>query len=81
MEPPQGPPLANTITLGVRNVDAQRAFYLALGWPLVLDSEDFVVFELRGALRPVPSGEVGCRRARGARNRTGRHPVQHHHHR
>ena len=50
MEPPQGPPLANTITLGVRNVDAQRAFYLALGWPLVLDSEDFVVFELRGAL-------------------------------
>src|SRR2546421_10564855 len=50
MEPPQGPPLANTITLGVRNVDAQRAFYLALGWPLVLDSEDFAVFELRGAL-------------------------------
>ena len=50
MEPPQGPPLANTITLGVRNVEAQRAFYLALGWPLVLDSEDFVVFELRGAL-------------------------------
>ena len=34
----------------MRNVDAQRAFYLALGWPLVLDSEDFVVFELRGAL-------------------------------
>ncbi len=50
MEPPQGPPLANTITLGVRNVNAQRAFYLALGWPLVLDTEDFVVFELRGAL-------------------------------
>jgi uncharacterized protein len=50
MEPPHGPPLANTITLGVRDVDAQRAFYLALGWPLVLDSEDFVVFELRGAL-------------------------------
>jgi hypothetical protein len=35
MEQPKGPPLANTITLGVRNVDAQRAFYLALGWPLV----------------------------------------------
>jgi uncharacterized protein len=50
MEPPQGPPLANTITLGVRNVNAQRAFYLALGWPLVLDTEDFVVFELTGAL-------------------------------
>jgi uncharacterized protein len=50
MGPPQGPPLAKTVTLGVRNVEAQRAFYVALGWPLVLDSEDLVVFELRGAL-------------------------------
>jgi hypothetical protein len=50
VEPRQAPPLANTITLGVRNVGAQRAFYLALGWPLVLDTEDFIVFELRGAL-------------------------------
>ena len=26
MEQPQGLPLANTITLGVRNIDTQRAF-------------------------------------------------------
>jgi predicted lactoylglutathione lyase len=44
------PPLANTITLGVQNLDAQRAFYGRLGWPLVFDSDDFTVFELRGAL-------------------------------
>jgi hypothetical protein len=43
-------PLANIVTLGVRDFVAERAFYLALRWPLVLDLEDFVVFELRGAL-------------------------------
>jgi predicted lactoylglutathione lyase len=43
-------PLANIITLGVHNFQAERAFYLQLGWPLVLDLEDFAVFELRGAL-------------------------------
>jgi predicted lactoylglutathione lyase len=44
------PPLANTVTLGVRDFDAQRNFYRRLGWPQVFDSDDFTVFELRGAL-------------------------------
>lgn len=43
-------PLANIITLGVRDFDAERAFYRRLGWPQALDSDDFTVFELRGAL-------------------------------
>ncbi len=44
-------PLANTITLGVRDLDRQRAFYEALRWPVVFDDgDDFVVFELRGIL-------------------------------
>lgn len=44
------PPLANTITLGVRDFDAERDFYRRLGWPQAFDSDDFAVFELRGAL-------------------------------
>ena len=43
-------PLANTFTLGVRDFDAQRGFYRRVGWPQVFDSEDFAVFDLRGAL-------------------------------
>jgi uncharacterized protein len=43
-------PLANVFTLGVQDFDSQRAFYRRLDWPQVLDSEDFAVFELRGAL-------------------------------
>jgi predicted lactoylglutathione lyase len=46
----QQAPLANTITLGVRDFAAQRSFYSRLGWPLAFDSDDFAVFELRGAL-------------------------------
>jgi len=46
----QTPPLANVITLGVRDINTERAFYGALGWPVVFDSDDFVVFELRGAM-------------------------------
>ncbi len=49
MRPPP-PPLANIVTLGVRNFGAQRDFYRRLGWPQAFDSDDFVVFELRGAL-------------------------------
>jgi predicted lactoylglutathione lyase len=45
-----GAPLANTITLGVRDFDRQRRFYAELGWPLVFDSDDFAAFELRGAV-------------------------------
>ncbi|HUJ67254.1 MAG TPA: VOC family protein [Acidimicrobiales bacterium] len=44
------PPLANVITLGVSDFETERRFYLRMGWPQVLDSDDFVVFELRGAL-------------------------------
>jgi predicted lactoylglutathione lyase len=44
------PPLANIVTLGVRDFAGQRDFYRSLGWPQVLDSDDFAVFELRGAL-------------------------------
>src|SRR5947209_9098094 len=43
-------PLANIITLGVQDLDRQRGFYRRLGWPLVFDGDDFVVFELRGAI-------------------------------
>lgn len=44
------PPLANTVTLGVRDFEAQRNFYRRLGWPQAFDSDDFAVFELRGAV-------------------------------
>jgi uncharacterized protein len=44
------PPLANIVTLGVQNFDGQRHFYRQLGWPQAFDSDDFSVFELRGAL-------------------------------
>jgi uncharacterized protein len=43
-------PLANIITLGVSDMPGERDFYRRLDWPLVLDTDDFVVFELRGAL-------------------------------
>ena len=43
-------PLANTITFGVQDFVGERDFYRNLGWSQVFDSEDFVVFELRGAL-------------------------------
>jgi hypothetical protein len=49
MDRPQAP-LANIITLGVKNYEAQRDFYRRLGWQQALDSDDFAVFELRGAL-------------------------------
>ena len=56
---PGQPPLANTITLGVWDFGAQRDFYRRLGWPLVLDSDDFAVFELRGALLALfPAGKL-----------------------
>ncbi len=43
-------PLANTITLGVRDVEIERGFYRDLGWSQVFEDNDFVVFELRGTL-------------------------------
>ena len=41
-------PLANLITLGARDFASLRDFYRRVGWPQVLDSDDFAVFELRG---------------------------------
>jgi uncharacterized protein len=41
-------PLANLITLGVRDLPALRNFYRELGWPQVMDDGEFVAFELRG---------------------------------
>ena len=43
-------PLANIITLGVRDFAREREFYRRLGWPHAFDSDAFTVFELRGAL-------------------------------
>jgi uncharacterized protein len=43
-------PLANVITLGVRDFAREREFYRQLGWPHAFDSDTFTVFELRGAL-------------------------------
>jgi len=43
-------PLANTFTLGVQDLSRERAFYRDLGWHLAFDSDNFAVFELRGAL-------------------------------
>ncbi len=43
-------PLANILTLGVRDFGGQRDFYRRLGWPQVFDGDDFAVFELRGLL-------------------------------
>ena len=43
-------PLANVITLGVRDLAAQVRFYRELGWPQVVDFEDFAAFELRGSV-------------------------------
>jgi uncharacterized protein len=49
-------PLANLVTLGVRDLGRMRNFYRELGWPQVMDDDDFAAFELRGivlALFPV----------------------------
>jgi catechol 2,3-dioxygenase-like lactoylglutathione lyase family enzyme len=43
-------PLANIVTVGVSDLAGEREFYRRLGWPLALDTDNFVVFELRGAL-------------------------------
>lgn len=43
-------PLANVITLGVRDLEAQRAFYRRLGWETTFETDDYTAFELRGAV-------------------------------
>jgi uncharacterized protein len=37
-------------TLGARDVKTLRKFYAGLGWPMLVDSEDFVAFRTQGAL-------------------------------
>ena len=56
-------PLANIITLGVRDFAREREFYRRLGWPHAFDSDAFTVFELRGAL----PGTLRAGRARRTR--------------
>ena len=41
-------PLANLITLGAHDFGALRDFYRRVGWPQVMDDDEFAVFELRG---------------------------------
>jgi predicted lactoylglutathione lyase len=42
--------LANVFTLGVRNLERQRDFYRAIGFPQVVDDADFAAFALHGAV-------------------------------
>ena len=42
--------LANVTTFGVEDLVREQAFYSDLGWPIVFEAEDFIVFELSGAL-------------------------------
>src|SRR5215470_10233697 len=42
--------LANITTFGVQDLARERLFYSELGWPIVFEEDDFVVFELGGAL-------------------------------
>jgi uncharacterized protein len=44
------PPLANLVTLGARDFPTLRDFYRRLGWPQVMDTDDFAAFELRGVV-------------------------------
>jgi uncharacterized protein len=47
---PAEAPLANVVTLGALDFTRLRGFYQALGWPQVVDDEDFAAFELRGVV-------------------------------
>jgi len=49
MSPPSSP-LANVITLGVKDLARLRNFYRRLGWSQVADQDDFTAFELRGSV-------------------------------
>lgn len=44
------PARMTTVTLGARNVKKLRDFYAQLGWPILVDSDDFVVLHTEGAL-------------------------------
>jgi predicted lactoylglutathione lyase len=42
--------LANVTTFGVEDLARERAFYSELGWPIAFEGDDFIVFEIGGAL-------------------------------
>lgn len=65
------PPLANIITLGVSDIAGERDFYRTLGWSLVLDTDDFVVFELGGAVLALFGADDLARDARALPERGG----------
>lgn len=44
------PARLNVVTLGARDLAKLRDFYLALGWRVAIEAEDFCAFQLRGAL-------------------------------
>ncbi|GLY65437.1 VOC family protein [Amycolatopsis taiwanensis] len=47
-------PLADVmITLGARDLPRLRNFYRRLGWPQIIDEDDFAAFELRGVVLAV----------------------------
>ena len=48
--PDHAVPLANVFTLGVRDLPTLQGFYRRLGWPQVVDDDDFAAFELGGAV-------------------------------
>jgi hypothetical protein len=47
------------ITLGARDFGALREFYRRVGWPLIIDEEQFSAFDVRGTVLAVfPVGEL-----------------------
>ena len=45
------PSLANVmVTLGARDLSELREFYRRLGWPQIIDEDEFAAFELRGVV-------------------------------
>src|SRR5881275_2358207 len=44
------PARLNVVTLGARDLARLQNFYVALGWEVAIEAEDFCAFQLRGAL-------------------------------
>jgi catechol 2,3-dioxygenase-like lactoylglutathione lyase family enzyme len=44
------PPRLTVLTIGARDLPSLRDFYTSLGWPLVVDLEDFAAFQTQGAV-------------------------------
>jgi catechol 2,3-dioxygenase-like lactoylglutathione lyase family enzyme len=61
------PPLANVVTLGVTDLAREREFYQRPDWPAVLDTDDFVAFELRGLVLALSGADDLGRDASAAR--------------